>query len=328
MLRARLLFGLQLLVALALPFIVYRLDPPSPVLWSIVVFVIVLIYVLITSHWTWFILGAVVVSSLPNVIDLGRESDPFMWGAFAMSVGVLFAVTMLQPLPEPPMFRPRGSSRRPLYLALPVIVIAIAAIVGFVFLFNRSANLASQRGQAETADFFANAPTQPRGLDDGSSPLLASPTLPTTQPDEPGAVIASLEFQRANGRSVVSRDPLYVRDGADLLTVAIGPGRYPNAADPGGLGNFAIGGHCSSFGAPFAELDALDVGDRVIATNLEGTAFTYRVARVETVTPDAIWALNPDPLGSGAPTMTLTTCVPGSDGPQRLVVLATLQPNE
>ena len=328
MLRARLLLGLQLLVALALPFVVYQLDPPSPVLWSIAVFVIVLIYVLINSHWTWFILGAVVVSSLPSVIDFGRESDPFMWGAAAMSLGVLVAVAMLQPLPEPPMFRPRGYSRRPIYLALPVIVIAIAAIVGFALLFNRSANLASQRGQAETADFFANAPTQPRGLDDGSSPLLASPSLPSSQPEEPGAVIASLEFQRANGRSVLSRDPLYVRDGADLLTLALGPGRYPNAADPGALGNFAIAGHCSSFSAPFAELDALEAGDRIIATNLEGTASTYRVARVETVTPEAIWTLNPDPLGSGSPTMTLTTCVPGSDGAQRFVVLAALQPND
>lgn len=328
MLRARLLLGLQLLVALALPFIVYRLDPPSPVLWSIAVFVIVLIYVLINSHWTWFILGAVVVSSLPSVIDFGRVSDPFMWGAAAMSLGVLVAVTMLQPLPEPPMFRPRGYSRRPLYLALPVFVIAIAAIVGFALLFNRSVNQVAQRGQAETADFFASAPTQPRGLDDGSSPLLASPSLPTTQPEEPGAVIASLEFQRANGRSVVSRDPLYVRDGADILTVALGPGRYPNAADPGAFGNFAIAGHCSNFSAPFAELDALEVGDRIIATNLEGNAYTYRVARIETVTPDAIWTLNPDPLGTGEPMMTLTTCVPGSDGAQRFVVLAALQPNE
>ena len=324
MLRARLLFGLQLLVALALPFVVYQLDPPSPVLWSIAVFVIVLIYVLINSHWTWFILGAVVVSSLPSVIDFGRESDPFMWGAAAMSLGVLVAVAMLQPLPEPPMFRPRGYSRRPLYLALPVIVIAIAAIVGFALLFNRSANLASQRGQAETADFFANAPTQPRGLDDGSSPVLASPSLPSSQPEEPGAVIASLEFQRANGRSVLSRDPLYVRDGADLLTLALGPGRYPNAADPGALGNFAIAGHCSSFSAPFAELDALEAGDRIIATNLEGTASSYRVAQVQTVTPDAIWTLNPDPLGSGAPTMTLTSCAPDNGADQRTVVLAVL----
>lgn len=328
MLRARLLLGLQLLVALALPFVVYQLDPPSPVLWSIAVFVIVLIYVLINSHWTWFILGAVVVSSLPSVIDLGRESDPFMWGAAAMSLGVLVAVTMQQPLPDPPMFRPRGYSRRPLYLALPVIVIAIAAIVGFVLLFNRSANLANQRGQAETADFFANAPTQPRGLDDGSSPLLASPTLPTSQPAEAGAVIASLEFRRANGRSVVSRDPLYVRDGADLPTLALGPGRYPNAADPGALGNFAIAGHCSSFSAPFAELGGLEVGDRIITTNLEGNASTYRVAQVETVTPDAIWTLNPDPLGSGAPTLALTTCVPGSGSEERLVVLAIRQSDE
>ena len=325
MLRARLLLGLQLFVALALPFVVYQLDPPSPVLWSIAVFVVVLIYVLINSHWTWFILGAVVVSSLPSVIDLGRESDPFMWGAAAMSLGVLVAVTMLQPLPEPPMFRPRGYSRRPLYLALPVIVVAIAAIVGFALLFNRSANLASQRGQAETADFFANAPTQPRGLDDGSDPLLASPTLPTTQPAEPGPVLASLEFRRASGRSVVSRDPLYVRDGADLLTVALGPGRYPNAADPGALGNFAIAGHCSSFSAPFGELAALERGDRIIATNLAGTAFTYRVAQVETVTPDAIWTLNPDPLGSGAPVMTLTSCIPNDGADQRTVVHAVLE---
>jgi LPXTG-site transpeptidase (sortase) family protein len=325
MLRARLLLGLQLVVALVLPFVVYQLDPPSPVLWSIAVFVIVLIYVLINSHWTWFILGAVVVSSLPSVIDFGRESDPFMWGAAAMSLGVLVAVTMLQPVPEPPMFRPRGYSRRPLYLALPVIVIAIAAIVGFALLFNRSANLASQRGQAETADFFANAPTEPRGLDDGSSPVLASPTLPTSQPAEPGAVIASLEFRRANGRRVVSRDPLYVRDGADLPTLALGPGRYPNAADPGALGNFAIAGHCSSFSAPFADLGGLEVGDRIIATNLEGNASTYRVAQVETVTPDAMWTLNPDPLGSGTPTMTLTSCVADNSADQRTVVLAILE---
>jgi LPXTG-site transpeptidase (sortase) family protein len=323
-LRERLILGLQVAAALFLPFIVYWIDPPNPVLWSVAIFVIVLIFTLFNSYWMWLVLGAIVVTSLPSVFDFGRASDPFMWGCASMSIGVVIATATLQPLPERPMFRTQSASPWPKILAATAVIIAGLAITAFALLFNRSADELFASSQAEAAEFFANAPDQIEGADDGTNPVLNIPQTRAGNPVDVGPVIASLEFKRANGRSVVSRDPLFVREGVDTRTLALGPGRYPTPTKVGEIGNLAIAGHRTGYGYPFKDLDRLEVGDTVTATDIDGTSAVYEVVSVQIVDPTATWVLGPDPLKLGVPTLTLTTCDPPNADDKRLVVFAAL----
>jgi LPXTG-site transpeptidase (sortase) family protein len=323
-LRERLILGLQVAAALLLPFIVYWIDPPNPVVWSVAIFVIVLVFTLLNSYWMWLVLGVILVTSLPSVVDLGRASDPFMWGCAGMSIGVVIATAALQPLPDRPMFRSKSASPWPKILAATAVIIAGLAITAFALLFNRSADELFASSQAEAAEFFANAPDQIEGADDGTNPALAIPETRLNNAGDVGPVIASLEFKRANGRSVVSRDPLFVREGVDTRTLALGPGRYPTPTKVGEIGNLAIAGHRTAYGAPFNQIDALEVGDTITATGLDGTSAVYEVVSVQIVDPTATWVLGPDPLKLGAPTLTLTTSDPPGVGDKRLIVFAAL----
>ena len=110
--------------------------------------------------------------------------------------------------------------------------------------------------------------------------------------------------------------------GSDQL--AFGPGRYPTTAMPGKPGNFAMAGHRVSYGAPFHDLDLLEVGDAVEVTDTAGAQFTYRVVDTMIVDPDETWVIGPDPLAAGQPLLTMTTCHPKLSDEQRLVVWAAL----
>ena len=62
-----------------------------------------------------------------------------------------------------------------------------------------------------------------------------------------------------------------VVDDVDLGSLARGPGHYPASSGPGELGNLAIAGHRSGHGAPFHNLDRLEVGDTIEIETAGGT---------------------------------------------------------
>lgn len=134
-----------------------------------------------------------------------------------------------------------------------------------------------------------------------------------------------IAFER-NGDRLLHAADLHVVDGVDLAALARGPGRYPGAVNPGELGNVAIAGHRTTYGAPFRDLDQLQLGDAIHISAGEAARWTYRVAGMSVVTPDEIWVVGPDPLGIGVPTLTLTTCHPKHRASHRLVIWATLDP--
>jgi LPXTG-site transpeptidase (sortase) family protein len=323
-LRERLILGVQVAAAMTLPFIVYWIDPPNPVLWSSAIFVGVLIFALIHSYWLWLVLGAVVVSSLPSVFDFGNASDPFMWGCASMSVGVATATAALQPMPERPMFRPRSASPVPKVLASVAIAFAVIALAAFAFFLNRSPEEVFASGPQEITEFFQQAPEIVEGDDDGTNPVFLIGQSRPGEADEVGSLVAALTFERANGRSVVSRDPIYVREGVNSSTLALGPGRYPTPTNVGQIGNVIIAGHRTAYNAPFNQIDSLEIGDTISATDLDGNTHDYTVVSLQILPPDAAWPLNPDPLQSDKPTLTLTTYEPSDEGDRRLVVFATL----
>lgn len=198
-------------------------------------------------------------------------------------------------------------------------------------------NLEAQRGQQELRREFelhtAQTRTQPgarpgqgrgelpaRSGDDRAPPPPAPPT------PSPGGAYAALWFERpGSDRPLVHDDPLFVVEGVSLDVLRRGPGHYPDSAAPGGAGNFAVAGHRTTYGAPFFHLDQLRAGDEVHVVDRSGSRWVYRVVEQRVVAPTELWVVGSDPLGTGLPTLTLTTCTPRFSAAQRLVVFAELE---
>ena len=142
---------------------------------------------------------------------------------------------------------------------------------------------------------------------------------------QPGSAFAVLEFSRPGTEEpVVHAEPLFVVSGVGRQDLMRGPGHYPETAEPGAAGNLGIAGHRTTYGSPFFHLDQLVEGDEIHVTGRDGERHTYRVAGQQVVAPSDVWVLDADPLGSGKPTLTLTTCHPRFSAAQRLVVFAEL----
>jgi sortase A len=97
------------------------------------------------------------------------------------------------------------------------------------------------------------------------------------------------------------------------------PGHYPATPLPGQIGNAAIAGHRTTYGAPFNRLDELAPGDQIIVTTLAGR-FKYTMTTQQVVSPKEVFVLDPTPNA----TLTLTTCNPKFSASTRLVVKAVL----
>lgn len=158
-----------------------------------------------------------------------------------------------------------------------------------------------------------------------------TPTAPTPEPVEEvaepelGSATALIRFVRpGSDEPPVRADPLLVVEGVSVAALQKGPGHYPDSALPGAAGNFAVAGHRTTYGAPFYNLDQLVAGDEVHATGRDGVTHVYVVREQRVVSPFDVWVVEPDPLETGRPTLTLTTCNPRFSNAQRLVVFAEL----
>jgi sortase A len=118
-----------------------------------------------------------------------------------------------------------------------------------------------------------------------------------------------------------------VIEGVSTADLRMAPGHYPGSAMPGQLGNFAVAGHRTTYGAPFGDLNLLRPGD-MIAVQVANTSYEYRVTAHEIVRPSDIAVIAPTPDHPGAKPvrgmLTLTTCHPKYSAKERLVVHAQL----
>jgi sortase A len=99
-----------------------------------------------------------------------------------------------------------------------------------------------------------------------------------------------------------------------------GPGHYQGTALPGEVGNAAIAGHRTTYGAPFYNLNQLQPGNLIYIQTSQGL-FEYQVSLTHAVSPSDTSVLASTPL----PELTLTTCNPRYSDTQRLVVVAILE---
>jgi sortase A len=118
-----------------------------------------------------------------------------------------------------------------------------------------------------------------------------------------------------------------VVEGVDVDDLRKGPGHYPTTQMPGHEGNSAIAGHRTTYGAPFGDLDQLQIGDEIRVSTSQGT-FKYKVTEQRVVDPSEVSVLDPTPdpqrRGHDLATLTLTTCNPKYSAAERLIIRAQL----
>lgn len=111
--------------------------------------------------------------------------------------------------------------------------------------------------------------------------------------------------------------------GVDYKALQKGPGLFDGSPLPGQVGNVAIAGHRTSYGAPFGRLNELGVGDTIVLTRGTST-YTYQVYKepfiVDPSQTDVVKTLD-----STVAELTLVTCHPKWTSKNRLIVKAKLE---
>ena len=181
-------------------------------------------------------------------------------------------------------------------------------------------NLGTEQAQRDLADAWeadiqsrAEAAANPDG-DDGDEDERDE----EDEALEPGDAYAILWFER-DGEAIVTDEPLYVVAGVTLDDLRAGPGHYPDSDRPGGDGNLAFAGHRTTYGAPFWSLEELQEGDTIHVVDRDGDEWVYAYREQRVVAPTDTWVVGEDPLETGEPTITLTTCHPRFSAAQRLI---------
>jgi sortase A len=145
------------------------------------------------------------------------------------------------------------------------------------------------------------------------APITTTPTTTVAGPTAPiGAAIAHLVIPK------IGVDQFIV-EGVSVEQLRKGPGHYPQTPMPGDIGNAAIAGHRTTYGAPFYRLNELKSGDDIWLTTRKGQ-FHYTVAVSKVVQPSEVSVLNPTPDSR----LTLTTCNPRFSASTRLIVVSRL----
>lgn len=159
-----------------------------------------------------------------------------------------------------------------------------------------------------------------RPVVDPGEPVIAEPA------DE-GEVFATLIVPRF-GEDYVRK----IAGGIDLATVLnnrqIGIGHYLDTQMPGEVGNFAIAAHRTTYGAPFADIGELRVGDMLYVETADGW-YEYAFRGLEYVWPTYVSVLEPVPREPDlAPTdrfLTLTSCNPRFSSAERIIAYAVME---
>ena len=142
-------------------------------------------------------------------------------------------------------------------------------------------------------------------------------TTPTTSPLAPpptpqGEAVAIIKIPKIGVEKAVV-------EGVRVSDLKKGPGHYPTTPLPGQPGNASIAGHRTTYGAPFYDLSALEVGDPILVTTKQGR-FRYEVMEKLVVKPSNTEVLK----ATDDARLTLTTCNPRYSARERLIVVSRL----
>lgn len=110
-----------------------------------------------------------------------------------------------------------------------------------------------------------------------------------------------------------------VIEGTDEGDLQRGPGHYPTTALPGQGKTIGIAGHRTTYGAPFNQIDKIDIGDE-ITLEMPYATFTYTVTKTDIVDPSDVGIVD----DVGHERLVLTACHPLYSAAQRYAVFADL----
>ena len=151
------------------------------------------------------------------------------------------------------------------------------------------------------------------------APTATDAPTTTTLPPAPtkGDVVARMVIDK------ISVDK-FVIAGVGYKELEKGPGLFAGSPLPGQLGNVAIAGHRTTFGAPFSRVNELVDGDRIVMQTSRGE-FVYLV----TGEPKIVKASDVDVIRTVDPSraiLTLVTCHPKWTSENRMIISAELEP--
>ncbi len=155
-------------------------------------------------------------------------------------------------------------------------------------------------------------PTGPTTSNVTTLPPTTTSLATAPAPPREGDALARIDIPRIGTNWIVV-------EGVATPDLRKGPGHYPGTPVPGQIGNVAIAGHRTTYGAPFERVDELKPGDEVAFTTVTGH-YVYRVTGQQIVGPSDTSVLANTP----EPTLTLTSCHPKYSASQRIIVTASL----
>ncbi len=188
-------------------------------------------------------------------------------------------------------------------------------------------NILEARAQDDLRrDFESQLGSEPETSSTSDDPTVSTTTSTTTAPP-PAPIPATGEPVAIIRIPKIGVDKVVV-EGTTTADLRKGPGHYAGTSLPGQIGNAAIAGHRTTYGAPFADLDQLIPGDLIQVETLSGT-FDYVVRGDEDGDgeQDGVFVVDPSDTAvlTDTPTeatLTLTTCNPKYSARQRLIVQA------
>jgi sortase A len=141
------------------------------------------------------------------------------------------------------------------------------------------------------------------------APSPTSEPSPMTAPPA-GTPVARIEIPKIDADWIVV-------EGTSVESLKKGPGHFTGSAYPGEKGNVVISAHRATYGAPFARMHEVGVGDAVRVTTERGI-FDYRVNEKKIVAPTEMAVVQ----DFNDERLTLTTCEPRYSSKLRMIVVA------
>lgn len=198
------------------------------------------------------------------------------------------------------------------------LLVAGAVVLLYVVYLQWFTGIETARAQDELRQQWELAvPDQPQDLEVEETVVEEEEEL------EVGDALAALWFER-DGEPIIVDEVQYVVNGVSWQALKAGPGHYPLSDVPGGAGNFAVAGHRGPYGGPFYAIDRLTEGDTIHVVDRQGREWVYAYRERVIVQPTDLWVVGEDPLSSGAPTITLTSCHPLGSAAQRIIAFGEL----
>ena len=229
-------------------------------------------------------------------------------------------------------------SRGKRILDLFLLVVEIAAVIGFIVILLSGLNILRELNQ-EVVSAMDEQPTMT------ATPLIMAVVLPSghTPPNSAGGAqfneaeipahlkpfvqsLANLpaptpapeQAIRIQIPAINVDAPIVQGDGWDQLKKGVGQNIH--SVNPGESGNIILSAHNDIYGEIFRDLDKLKRGDKVIIFSNQ-RAYTYIVTNSQIVEPTAVEFMAP----TKEPTVTLISCYPYMKDTKRIVVTAKLQ---